>query len=131
MKTIRVQVKKSCPTVHVDNFPAKCDRSGKGSIKITPGLLMVTEGELQHIRTSRPDLVKHLIASKPAPVKEDAKPVEPAAPAVSKLALANEDIKPANEDAKPANETAEATEASVSGADANAEQPTFGKRGKR
>lgn len=59
----------------VDGFPDGCKRSCKGAVHIKPGTLLVTDGELEYIRKSRPELRSYLqLISRPA--KPPAAPVE-------------------------------------------------------
>lgn len=61
----------------VEDFPEGCERSCKGALHLKPGTLTVTDGELAHIRKSRPELSAYLqVVSRTRPVKAAAVPVE-------------------------------------------------------
>lgn len=50
----------------VDDFPEKCERSRQGSIYFRPGSSEeLTDGELEHIKVSWPELYAKLAISKP------------------------------------------------------------------
>lgn len=60
-----------------DDFPEGCVRSCKGAVHLKPGTLLVTDGELEHIQKSRPELSSFLqVVSRTRPAKLPAAPVE-------------------------------------------------------
>ena len=52
---------------HVDDFHPGCERSRRGSVVLKPATTVhVTDGELEHIKASHPELYAKLIVAKPA-----------------------------------------------------------------
>lgn len=50
----------------VDDFPEKCERSRLGSVYFRPGSSEeLTDGELEHIKGTKPELFAKLLVSKP------------------------------------------------------------------
>ncbi|MGD9749391.1 MAG: hypothetical protein AB7W59_00185 [Acidimicrobiia bacterium] len=78
-KMIHVQVPSGVTPRQIEGFPADCERSVKGSLHVKPGTLLVTEGELEHLRKHHKDVARRLRVV--GPVKEPAAPAPSAAPA--------------------------------------------------
>lgn len=73
-----VLVPRGVAPCHIDDFPADCKRSVKGSLRVTPGVVYMTEDELKHVRKHHKDLARRLQVP-PAPRKAAPK-AKPAAP---------------------------------------------------
>lgn len=68
-----VQVPRGVLPCQVDDFPKDCERSVKGSLRVSPGVLELTEGELKHIRKHHKDLGRRfVVVREPAQVKKAA-----------------------------------------------------------
>jgi len=62
----------------VEDFPEDCERSCKGALHLKPGTTLMTDGELAHIRKSRPELNAYLqIVNRTRPTKPPAVPDVP------------------------------------------------------
>lgn len=59
-KTLVVQVPRGTAPCQVDDFPKGCQRSVQGSLRVTSGTLLLTEGELKHLRKHHKALSRRL-----------------------------------------------------------------------
>jgi hypothetical protein len=100
---IHVQVPSGVAPRQIEGFPADCERSVKGSLHVRPGTLVITAGELEHLRKHHKDIARrfHVLGSaKAAPeateaeAKPEAKAAPAATPAVSKPEPTPEATKP-------------------------------------
>lgn len=72
----KIQVRKRSP-VHLD-FPEGVERSKVGSLKIAPGVMVMTEHELEYIQRERPEIYKdlHVVCKFEPKTKVETVPVE-------------------------------------------------------
>ena len=56
-----VQVPRGTIPCQIHDFPEKCERHKKGSLRIAPGTLELTKDELHHIRKHHKDIGRRLI----------------------------------------------------------------------
>jgi hypothetical protein len=96
---IHVQVPSGVAPRQIEGFPADCERSVKGSLHVRPGTLVITAGELEHLRKHHKDIARRLHVTGPVKAPEaeavtEAKAAPAATPAVSKPEPTPEATKP-------------------------------------
>lgn len=100
---VHCHVHEAAQPAYIDDFPGTTARSVKGSLHVRGGTLMLTAGELAHIATKHPQLMRSIRIVTPAPspapeepknalvsLHSDAQPVEGAQAAHEQQVQTNE-----------------------------------------
>lgn len=67
---ITVHVPAGIAATSVDDFPAGCERSVTGSLRVRPGTLVITDDELAHLRKHHKAVARRLVLVPPVAEKQ-------------------------------------------------------------